>query len=37
MKRGLVDGVADPLVGQGVIKNRGEFDGVSVAELVEDG
>ena len=37
MKRGVEEGLADPLVGQGVIRNRGVLEGVSVAELVEDG
>ena len=32
-----MEALADPLVGHGVMRNRGELDGVSVAELVEDG
>ena len=37
MKKGEVEGVADPLVGHGVIKKRGVLVGVTSAVGVEDG
>lgn len=37
MKKGDVEGVAEPLVGHGVIKKRGVLVGVTSAVGVEDG